>query len=261
MFEFVDRFPNDISLTNLNSCKYLFVLNEALIKLPFDVWSQCLPESVSEIAERCLTNLQFCLKKLQHKLTKIFESLDYNVRLGMAKETNPAFANFLTDVSKSSSSCLIPQIPHVYGLFLDDNSWSLNMPLRSFSWPDNLPHNLKCQCEQCVTPTHLVNCICFISFRSKVHDSVRDQLYCMCKSYGIVSFLEPVLAGLVDDTDVDKSFGNSRGEVIFPGLDGCFIIADVMSIDVCNGSKKKLAIYKARNPLLIGEKEKRKKLC
>ncbi|KAL0231523.1 hypothetical protein GEMRC1_010927 [Eukaryota sp. GEM-RC1] len=91
----------------------------------------------------------------------------------------------------------------------------------------------------------------FISFRSKVHESVRDHLYFMCKSYGIFSFLEPVLAGLVDDTDVDKSFGNSRGDVIFPGLDGSFIIADVISIDVCNGSNKKLAKSNTKNSLLI----------
>ncbi|KAL0231106.1 hypothetical protein GEMRC1_010511 [Eukaryota sp. GEM-RC1] len=178
----------------------------------------------------------------------------------MVKEKNPAFANFLMDVSNSSASCLITQIPQVYGLLLDDNSRSLNMRLRSYIWPDNLPHNLKCQCGQSVTPTHL-NCNRCISFRSKVHDSVRDQLYCMCKSYGIVSFLEPVLAGLFDDTDVDKSFGNSRGDVIFPGLDGSFIIADVMSIDVCNDSNKKLAKSNAKNPLLIGEKFKMQKYC
>ncbi|KAL0232654.1 hypothetical protein GEMRC1_011401 [Eukaryota sp. GEM-RC1] len=152
------------------------------------------------------------------------------------------------DVPNSSASCLITQIPQVYGHFLDDNCWSLNMRLRSYIWPDNLPHILKCQCRQCVTPTHLLNCNRFISYRSKVHDSVRDQLYCMCKSYGIVSVLEPVLAGLFDDTDVIKSFGNSRGDVIFPGLDGSFIYADVMSIDACNDSNKKLTTSNTKNP-------------
>ncbi|KAL0239902.1 hypothetical protein GEMRC1_010010 [Eukaryota sp. GEM-RC1] len=82
----------------------------------------------------------------------------------------------------------------------------------------------------------------------------------MCKSYGIVSFLDPVLAGLFDDTDVDKSFGNSR-DVIFPVLDGSFIIADVMSIDVCDDSYKKLAKSDAKNPLLIGEKFKIQIYC
>ncbi|KAL0228665.1 hypothetical protein GEMRC1_013285 [Eukaryota sp. GEM-RC1] len=128
-------------------------------------------------------------------------------------------------------------------------------------WPDNLPHNLKCQCGQSVAPTHLLNCNRFISCRRKVHDSVRDQLHCMCKSYGIVSCLEPVLAGLFDDADVDKSFGNSRGDVIFPALDGSFIIVIVMSIDVCNGSSKKLAKSNAKNPLLIGEKFKTETYC
>ncbi|KAL0234964.1 hypothetical protein GEMRC1_001546 [Eukaryota sp. GEM-RC1] len=80
-----------------------------------------------------------------------------------------------------------------------------------------------------------------------------------------ITFIAPFetisLAGLFDDTDVDKSFGNSRGDVIFPGLDGSFIIADVMSIDVCNDSNKKLAKSTAKNPLLIGEKFKMQKYC
>ncbi|KAL0251167.1 hypothetical protein GEMRC1_000380 [Eukaryota sp. GEM-RC1] len=196
-------------------------------------------------------------------LTNILESLDYNVQLGTSKEKNPALTNFSMDVSNtcSSVSCLITQIPQVYGLLFDDNSWPLNMCLRSFIWPDNLPHNLKCQCEQSVTPTHLLNCNRFISFRSKIHDSVGDPSYCMCKSYGTVSFLERVLAGLVDDTDVDNLFGNSRGDVIFSGLDGSFIIADVMSIDECNGSNKKPAKSNTKTPLLIGENFKKVKYC
>ncbi|KAL0251073.1 hypothetical protein GEMRC1_000287 [Eukaryota sp. GEM-RC1] len=115
---------------------------------------------------------------------------------------------------------------------------------------------LTCQCGQSLRPTHLLNCNRFISLRSKVHYSVRDQFYCLCESYGIVSFSEPVLPGLFDDTDVDKPFGDSRGDVLFPGLEGSFIIADVMSIDVCNDSNKKLAKSNAKNSLLIAEKFK-----
>ena len=121
-------------------------------------------------------NLRFCVKKLQQKLTIIFESLDFNIRLGSAKKNNPAFANFLLDVSDSSSSCLVTQIPQVYGLFLDDVSFMLSMRLRSFIWPNNLPHGLICKCGKNVTLTHLLNCNRFITFRSKVHDAVRDQL-------------------------------------------------------------------------------------
>ncbi|KAL0235158.1 hypothetical protein GEMRC1_001740 [Eukaryota sp. GEM-RC1] len=83
----------------------------------------------------------------------------------------------------------------------------------------------------------------------------------MCKSYEIVYFLETVLAGVFGDTDVDKSFGNCRGDVIFPGLDDSFIIADVISIAVCNDSNKKLVKSNAKNPLLNGENYKMEICC
>ncbi|KAL0211109.1 hypothetical protein P9112_009407 [Eukaryota sp. TZLM1-RC] len=75
------------------------------------------------------------------------------------------------------------------------------MRLRSFIWPDNLPHGLICKCGKSVTPTHLFNCNRFITFRSKEHDAVRDQLYCLFKSYRIESFLEPLLSNLADESD------------------------------------------------------------
>ncbi|KAL0207284.1 hypothetical protein P9112_011912 [Eukaryota sp. TZLM1-RC] len=114
------------------------------------------------------------------------------------------------------------------------------MRLRSFIWPDNLPHGLICKCGKSVTPTHLFNCNRFITFRSKVHDAVRDQLYCMFKSYRIESFLEPLLSNLADESD-KSSFGDSRGDVLVPGLDESLIIIDVRSTDVSNSSNEKLA--------------------
>ncbi|KAL0244714.1 hypothetical protein GEMRC1_008796 [Eukaryota sp. GEM-RC1] len=95
-------------------------------------------------------------------------------------------------------------------------------------------------------------------------DSFRGQfiVHCMCKSSEIVSFLEPVLASLFDDEDVDNSFGKNRGDVIlFSGHNGSFTIADATTIDVCNDSNKKLAKSKTKNPLLKGEKFKNGQLC
>ncbi|KAL0207165.1 hypothetical protein P9112_012876 [Eukaryota sp. TZLM1-RC] len=85
----------------------------------------------------------------------------------------------------STSSALVTTIPQVYGTLLSDSAWTLNMRFRSFIWPDNLPHNLICKCSREITTTHLLNCKHFITFRSKVHDAVRDQLYCMCKSHSV----------------------------------------------------------------------------
>ncbi|KAL0215644.1 hypothetical protein P9112_007828 [Eukaryota sp. TZLM1-RC] len=114
------------------------------------------------------------------------------------------------------------------------------MCLRSFIWPDNFPHGLICKYGKSVTPTHLFNCNRFITFRSKVHDSVRDHLFCMFKSYKIEFFSEPLLSNLADESD-RNSFGDSRGDVLVPGLDGSMIIIDVRSTDVSNSSNEKLA--------------------
>ncbi|KAL0214240.1 hypothetical protein P9112_006424 [Eukaryota sp. TZLM1-RC] len=221
IYEFSRRFPDDSHLLVPNCSPYLYELSCELEKLPPQIWTKCFPQSIQEIPNRSLFNLQFCCKKLQQKLSKIFESLDFDVRLGLAKKKNPAFANLLQDMCDSTSSALVTTIPQVYGTLLSDSAWTLNMRFRSFIWPDNLPHNLICKCSREITTTHLLNCKHFITFRSKVHDAVRDQLYCMCKSYRIESFLEPLLSNLFDaENDFHK---NNRGDVILPGLDGSFI--------------------------------------
>ncbi|KAL0208161.1 hypothetical protein P9112_010748 [Eukaryota sp. TZLM1-RC] len=190
IYGFSRRFPDDSHLLVPNCSPYLYELSCELEKLPPQIWTKYFPQSIQEIPNRSLFNLQFCCKKLQQKLSKIFESLDFDVRLGLATKTNPAFANLLQDMCDSTSSALVTTIPQVYGTLLSDSAWTLNMRFRSFIWPDNLPHNLICKCSREITTTHLLNCKHFITFRSKVHDAVRDQLYCMCKSHKFESFFE-----------------------------------------------------------------------
>ncbi|KAL0219289.1 hypothetical protein P9112_004942 [Eukaryota sp. TZLM1-RC] len=190
VFEFFQRFPFDVHLINGESNFYLNQLQFELENLPSDIWIQCFPQNVQEIPTRSLPNLRFCLKKLQHHLVKLYEGLDYEVRLGLAKTKNPAFGNFLKDIRDSSAAALVTQVPSVYGLLLKDNEWLLNMRFRCFLWPNNLPNHLTCKCGKPLLFTHLLNCKHFITFRSKVHNNVRDQIYVMCKSYRVDSFLE-----------------------------------------------------------------------
>ncbi|KAL0226275.1 hypothetical protein P9112_013599 [Eukaryota sp. TZLM1-RC] len=258
IYEFSRRFPDDSHLLVPNCSPYLYELSCELEKLPPQIWTKCFPQSIQEIPNRSLFNLQFCCKKLQQKLSKIFESLDFDVRLGLAKKKRiPLLQIFLQDMCDSTSSALVTTIPQVYGTLLSDSAWTLNMRFRSFIWPDNLPHNLICKCSREITTTHLLNCKHFITFRSKVHDAVRDQLYCMCKSHRIRSFLEPLLSNLFDaENDFHK---NNRGDVILPGLDGSFILLDVMSVDPCNASNERLVNSEIHNPLSNAENFKFKK--
>ncbi|KAL0208921.1 hypothetical protein P9112_011508 [Eukaryota sp. TZLM1-RC] len=156
-----------------------------------------------------------------------------------------------------STSFALVTIPQVYGTLLTDSASTLNMRFRSIIWPDNLPHNLICKCSRKITITHFLNCKHFITFRSKVHDAVRDQLYCMCKSHRIESFLEHLLSNLFDTED--DFHKNNRGEVILPGIDGTFILLDVMSVDPCNASNERLVNSEIDNPLSNAENFKSKK--
>ncbi|KAL0211599.1 hypothetical protein RCL1_005225 [Eukaryota sp. TZLM3-RCL] len=131
--------------------------------------------------------------------------MDYSVRLSLAKTNNPAFANFLIDVKDSSATALFTQIPQVYGFLLNDHQWTTAMRLRCFLWPNNLPHELVCKCSQRLTFHHLFNCKYFITYRSVLHDGVRDQLRAMCKSHKVESFVEPLLRKLAENEDDDSS--------------------------------------------------------
>ncbi|KAL0214108.1 hypothetical protein P9112_006292 [Eukaryota sp. TZLM1-RC] len=217
----------------------------------------------NEIPTRSLPNLRFCLKKLQHHLVKLYEGLNYEVRFGLAKTKNPAFGNFLKDIRDSSAAALVTQVPSVYGLLLKNNEWLLNMRFRCFLWPNNLPNHLTCKCGKPLLFTHLLNCKHFITFRSKVHNNVRDQIYVMCKSYQVNSFLEPLLSKLIlDDPNIDStrynraSMGLTRDDLVVPGLNGSFTILDAMSIDPCNSSNEHFINSDVNNPLLAGEKYK-----
>ncbi|KAL0226179.1 hypothetical protein P9112_013503 [Eukaryota sp. TZLM1-RC] len=185
VFEFFQRFPFDVHLINGESNFYLNQLQIELDILPSDIWIQCISQNFQEIPTGSLPNLRFCLKKLQHHLVKLYEGLDYEVRLGLAKTKNPAFGNFLKDIRDSSAAALVTQVPSVYGFLLKDNEWLLNMRFRCFLWPNNLPNHLTCKCGKPLLFTHLLNCKHFITFRSKVHNNVRDQIYVMCKSYRV----------------------------------------------------------------------------
>ncbi|KAL0207530.1 hypothetical protein P9112_012158 [Eukaryota sp. TZLM1-RC] len=79
----------------------------------------------------------------------------------------------------------------------------------------------------------------------------------MCKSHRIESFLEPLLSNLLDFQD--DFHKNNKGDVILPGLDGTFILLDLMSVDPCNASNERLANSEIHNPLSNAENFKIKK--
>ncbi|KAL0226916.1 hypothetical protein P9112_014240 [Eukaryota sp. TZLM1-RC] len=97
--------------------------------------------------------------------------------------------------------------------------------------------------ECVVRLSHILNCKYFVTYRSIVHDSVRDQLYAMCKRLNIEAFIEPLVRKLSLD-QTDDSFGKRRADLVAPGIDGVLNVVDVVSIDVCKNSAARL-VYSA----------------
>ncbi|KAL0242803.1 hypothetical protein GEMRC1_005366 [Eukaryota sp. GEM-RC1] len=124
VFEFCNRYPSRTSLLESTSSFYLNHLRGEIGSLSPELWSTCFPVDIKENPCRNILSLKFALKKLQNHLLKYFESLDFTVRLSLAKEKNPAFAHFLIDLKESSAVALINQIPQVYGLLLNDHQWT-----------------------------------------------------------------------------------------------------------------------------------------
>ncbi|KAL0226248.1 hypothetical protein P9112_013572 [Eukaryota sp. TZLM1-RC] len=260
---------SDVQLggVGFNSSKYLtkaaFIgggkILEEISSLSPDLWQSCFPISIQEIPDRSLYSLKFALKKLQRHLLKNFENKDFIVRLSTAKKDNPVFANFLIDLKDSSSAVLINQIPQVYGLFLNDDQWTTAMRMRCYLWPCNLPNDLFCKCGAGLTLSHLFNCNRYISYRSTLHDAVRDQIHAMCNSYHIESFVEPLLRSLdINESVRDSEYGKRRADVVVPSFDDVMNVVDVVTVDVC----KKNALKNAQSevsPLDDSELYKRKK--
>ncbi|KAL0213822.1 hypothetical protein P9112_006006 [Eukaryota sp. TZLM1-RC] len=126
-----------------------------------------------------------------------------------------------------------------------------------FLWPCSLPNDLICRCKSVVILSHILNCKYFITYRSIVHDSVRDQIYDMCKSFNIEAFIEPLVRKLSSDQTYD-SFGKRRADLVAPGTDGVLNVVDVVSVDVCKNSAARL-VYSADSLLSYAEKKKIKK--
>ncbi|KAL0226211.1 hypothetical protein P9112_013535 [Eukaryota sp. TZLM1-RC] len=257
IYEFVNRFPEKIHLIENCGSSYLISLQQEIETLSPNIWAKCFPSDIVELPSRSLLSLPLTFAKLQKKILKVLENLDYIVRLSLAKEKIPVFANFLIDLEDSCSSCLISQIPNIYGLLLNDHQWTTAMRLRCFLWPCSLPNDLICRCKSVVTLSHILNCKYFITYRSLVHDSVRDQLYAMCKSFNIEAFIEPLVRKLSSD-QTDDSFGKRRADLVAPGIDGVLNVVDVVSVDVCKNSAARL-VYSADSPLSNAEKKKIKK--
>ncbi|KAL0208366.1 hypothetical protein P9112_010953 [Eukaryota sp. TZLM1-RC] len=94
--------------------------------------------------------------------------------------------------------------------------------MHCYLWPCNLSNDSFCKCRAGLTLLHLFNCNRFISYRSTLHDAVRDQIHAMCYSYHIESFVEPLLRSLdINESIKESEYGKRRADVVLCPLDVC----------------------------------------
>ncbi|KAL0205878.1 hypothetical protein P9112_001185 [Eukaryota sp. TZLM1-RC] len=99
-----------------------------------------------------------------------------------------------------------------------------------------------CKCGAGLTLSHLFNCNRYISYRSTLHDAVRDQIHAMCNSYHIESFVEPLLRSLdINESVRDSEYGQRRADVVVPSFDDVMNVVDVVTVDVCKKNALKNA--------------------
>ncbi|KAL0225689.1 hypothetical protein P9112_013013 [Eukaryota sp. TZLM1-RC] len=74
----------------------------------------------------------------------------------------------------------------------------------------------------------------FVSYRSTLHDAVRDQIHAMCNSHHIESFMEPLLRSYdINDNFRDAKYGQRRAVVVVPSFDEVLNVVDVVTVEVC----------------------------
>ncbi|KAL0211292.1 hypothetical protein P9112_009590 [Eukaryota sp. TZLM1-RC] len=71
-----------------------------------------------------------------------------------------------------------------------------------------------------------------ITYRSVVHDAVRDQQYAMCKSHHIEAFVEPLVRRLSSENEDENTFVKHHADLITPASDGVIEVVDFVTVDV-----------------------------
>ncbi|KAL0246418.1 hypothetical protein GEMRC1_007630 [Eukaryota sp. GEM-RC1] len=128
LFESKSRYGFLFNENLIQSTPWLVSLVPVIDDLDLDTWNSCLPSHLPSIPEKSTLSPPLCVVKLQNKLLKAIENLDFENRFSITKINNPVFAAFLNDIK--NSTCLNTQQPRPFGLHLSDEAWKLNMRLR-----------------------------------------------------------------------------------------------------------------------------------
>ncbi|KAL0205352.1 hypothetical protein P9112_000659 [Eukaryota sp. TZLM1-RC] len=127
-----------------------------------------------------------------------------------------------------------------------------------FLWEFNVPNDLICRCGHIINLNHCFNCNFNITYRSIVHDAVRDQLHAMCKATTLKLLLKLLVRKLSPESEDTNTFGKRHADLITPVSDGVINVVDVVVVDLCKESAIDFAKI-AETPLCFAEKRTKSK--
>ncbi|KAL0205115.1 hypothetical protein P9112_000422 [Eukaryota sp. TZLM1-RC] len=229
----------------------VFALNEEISRIDVDKWGRCFPQSFNgNIPEKNVLNLKYTLRTLQKRLTGMYEKDLYNNICSSAVLNQDLHSLLLEkgvcENKVSDSSLFVTIVPRRFGLCATNEAFVTKMRLYL-----NIPINQLLSKEKCIcsnspqlTLRHALNCSKLITYRSSLHDAVRDTVFNMAQTARISCIKEPLLK----ETLSLNNFGSDdRGDVYCDWIDNSEAIVDFVSCNVANdtfGSQKKNLILK-----------------
>ncbi|KAL0214370.1 hypothetical protein P9112_006554 [Eukaryota sp. TZLM1-RC] len=215
----------------------VFALNEEVSKIDVEKWSRCFPQSFNgNIPEKNPFNLKYTHRTLQKRLTGMNENDLYN-NICSSSVFNQDLHSLLLEKGvcenqSSDSSLFVTIVPRRFGLYATNEAFVtkmrlyLNIPINQL-----LSKKRICSNSPQLTLRHALNCSKLITYRSSLHDAVRDTVFNMAQTARISCIKEPLL----EETLSLNNFGSDdRGDVYCDWIDNSEAIVDFVSCNVAN---------------------------
>ncbi|KAL0207208.1 hypothetical protein P9112_011836 [Eukaryota sp. TZLM1-RC] len=156
IFEFSERFADWEDLLMATQSSTVFALNEEISKIDVEKWGRCFPQSFNgNIPEKNVLNLHSLL-----------------LEKGVCENKS------------SDSSLFVTIVPRRFGLCANNEAFVTKMRLKL-----NIPINQLLSKEKCICSNsprlslrHALNCSKLITYRSSLHDAVRDTVFNMAQT-------------------------------------------------------------------------------
>ncbi|KAL0224306.1 hypothetical protein P9112_003696 [Eukaryota sp. TZLM1-RC] len=200
IFEFSERFADWEDLLMTTQSSTVFALNEEISRIDVEKWGRCFPQSFNgNIPEKNVVNLKYTLRTLQKRLTGMYDKDLYNNICSSAVLNQDLHSllleNGVCENKSSDSSLFVTIVPRRFGLCATNEAFVTKMRLYL-----NIPINQLLSKEKCIcsnspqlTLRHALNCSQLITYRSSLHDAVRDTVFNMAQTARISCIKEPLL--------------------------------------------------------------------